>query len=49
MENSVIFTCFVGGFVNCVALGVECGVMNWYRWLVWNGTCFSELRCPTFL
>jgi hypothetical protein len=28
MENSVIFTCFVGGFVNCVALGVECGVMN---------------------
>jgi hypothetical protein len=27
-ENGFIFTCFVGGFVNYVALRVECGVMN---------------------
>jgi hypothetical protein len=27
-ESDVIVTCFVGAFVSCVALRVECGVMN---------------------
>jgi hypothetical protein len=43
-ESDVIVTCFVGAFVSCMALRVEWGVKNWYRWLVSNGTCFSELR-----
>jgi hypothetical protein len=43
-ESEVIVTCFVRAFVSCVALRVEWGVMDRYRWLVFNGTCFSELR-----
>jgi hypothetical protein len=36
--------CCVAVFVSCVALRLDCGVMNWYRQLVLNGTCFSEPR-----
>jgi hypothetical protein len=43
-ESDVIVTCFVGAFVSSVALRVECGVMNWYRRLVLNGTWFIEPR-----
>jgi hypothetical protein len=46
-ESDVIVTCFVGAFVSCVELRVECGVMKWYRRLVSNGTCFSEPRASS--
>jgi hypothetical protein len=36
-ESDGFVTWFVGAFVSCVALRVECGVMNWYRRLVLNG------------
>jgi hypothetical protein len=29
-ESDVIVTCFVAGFVSCVALRVECGVQSFY-------------------
>jgi hypothetical protein len=42
--NDVIFTCFVAAFVICVAFRMESGVMNWYKWVISNDTCFSEPR-----
>jgi hypothetical protein len=38
-----VFTSFVAAFFIGLAFKVECGVMNWYRRLVSNDTCFTEL------
>ena len=44
--NDVIFKCLVAAFVNCVAFKMESGVMNEYKRLISNDSCFSEPRAP---
>jgi hypothetical protein len=43
-ENYVIFKCLFAAFVICVAYRMESGIMNWYKWLISNDTCFTEPR-----
>ena len=44
--NDVIFKCLVAAFVTCVAFKMESGVMNKYKQLISNDTCFSEPGVP---
>ena len=42
--NDVIFACLFVALVISVAFRMESGVMNLYKWLIQNDTCFSEPR-----